>query len=579
MTANIIARTQDEVLDALIRARTVTPEQVEAAVLAQARTPDPLPVTYFLVEAGSLSPSALLAALASLHAGIRTVDLSVTEPAADALQQLGPDHVRRLRALPIARAGQTLQVALADPYPLAVIEELERLIHGPAQPILADEHSLRRAIDRHCPASASIREISSDGHLGDDVDALDDSMDAATSQALVPRAVTEILADGVRMGASDIHIEFYGARGRVRYRVDGAMAERPEQLENSYQRRLVGRLKYMAGMDQAQDRVPDNGSITTTIDGRRVQFRVSTLPTIYGEKVVLRILENTEMALALEQLGLAPDALAVLRAAAGRRDRMLLVTGPTGSGKSTLLYSLLRELNRPDRNVVTIEDPVERRLPGINQVNIQGRGEEGDRTRLTFAGVLNDVLRQDPDLIMVGEIRDRATAETATRAAITGHGVFSTLHTTDTVATIARLRGLGIPDYAIVDTVELIVAQRLVRKVCSQCAEAAQAPSESALIDAGFDPVEARTVGFRRGRGCPRCNQSAPGYAGRTAVHELLRMSPPLRQAIMEGKSPDALRAVARAEGLITLRARALHLAATGITTFEEAVHETPAAE
>jgi type IV pilus assembly protein PilB len=568
------AASEDAVLTLLVDTGQLLPGQVaSAAARRDSEAPDSS-VVYFLIADGTLPAAAALNALGALHDGLRTVDLSSVDPSPDSLALIGAEHVRRLGALPFSRgADHSVHVAFADPYPLTAVEELERiLVRVPVQAFLTDSHSLRTAIDRFYPASASVREISI---VAEERPAESAPVDADASQSVVPRAVTEILTDGVRLGASDIHIEFYGSSGRVRYRIDGAMIERPESLRERFQQRIVGRIKYLARMDQGQSRVPDNGSIATMIDGRTVQFRVSTLPTVHGEKVVLRILENSDLALDLEELGLAPDDLRSVREAAARRDRMLLVTGPTGSGKSTLIYALLAELNRRDCNIVTIEDPVERRIQGINQVNIQGRGDEDAPTRLTFARVLNDVLRQDPDILMVGEIRDRATAETATRAAITGHSVLSTLHTTDTVSTIARLRGLGIPDYAIVDTVALVVAQRLVRKICPQCTAPDSTPLESVLLQAGLPQAAPRS--FRRGRGCTRCNHT--GFAGRTAIHELLPMSGALRQAVIAGRSPDELREVARAEGQVSLRRRALVLAAEGRTTFEEAVYETPAPE
>jgi type IV pilus assembly protein PilB len=553
-------------LDADAAARALARRESDAA---------PRSLTYYLVADGDLDPAALLAA-AARRFGLATVDLDAVRPSAEALGALTSESARRHRVLPVTRTGGVLEIAVADPFPSDALQSIQASTGLDVRPFLADEFRLDRAIREAYPGVDSIREL-----LGSAAAGLADRRGDETHRAIeelvrenpVPRTVERILRDGVAFQASDVHIEFFEHYGRVRYRRDGAMVERPERVEPALRSQIVNRIKVLARMNTAQDRVPDNGHLQLSIDGRDVHFRVSTIPTVWGEKVALRIMEQNEMRLELAALGMESSDLDTLRDAAERRDRMILVTGPTGSGKSTTIYSLLAELNGPSLNIVTVEDPVERRIAGITQVNIQGRGDETDATRLTFSGVMMNLLRQDPDIIMVGEIRDRTTADAAFRAAITGHRVLSTLHTTDTAASVARLRDLGLEPFAIAEAVELVVAQRLVRKLCRSCRIEA-APAAQGATRHAIPPARLRRLTAAAGGGCPDCNRT--GYSGRVAIYEFWRTSKALRRAITECRNADELRAAALAEGLVSLREAGLQLVERGITSFSEVLSQTP---
>ena len=568
----------DDVIPTLEAAGAVTADSVARARARQSSEGMTKSLGYYLVSEGQADPGAILAAAAERF-GLATVDLDRVRPSAEALGTLASEMVRRLRALPVSRTAAVLEIAVSDPYPSDALQSIQAATGLDVRPLLSDEFRLDRAIRAAYPGVDSIRELlgSAAAELPDR--RLDDTkwvIEELVRESPVPRTVDRILRDGVGFNASDIHIEFFEDYGRVRYRRDGSMVERPERVEPGLRTQIINRIKVLARMNTAQDRVPDNGHLQLTIDGREVHFRVSTIPTVWGEKVALRIMEQTEVRLDLDGLGIEATDLETLRDAAERRDRMILVTGPTGSGKSTTIYSLLAELNGPSLNIVTVEDPVERRIAGITQVNIQGRGDETDATRLTFSGVMMNLLRQDPDVIMVGEIRDRTTADAAFRAAITGHRVLSTLHTTDTAATVARLRDLGLAPFAVAEAVELVIAQRLVRKLCRTC-RCEVLPSERYALRHGIATERLARLTPRAGPGCPDCNQT--GYAGRVGIYEFWRASKALRRAITENRTADELRAAACAEGLVTLREAGLRMVERGMTSLAEVISQTPDTE
>lgn len=574
------AWSQDDLIPHLIAAGALSEPDVGAALALQAEGRETRSLVYHLVESGRLAPAALLAEAQRLFPGTETVDLASRPPRADAATLLRPDTAYRLHVLPLARAGNVLHVAVADPYALEVVEHVQLEAGTDVRPFMADDYHLTRALLTAYPQGDSVdvllgdaaRERAGAAGRGSATDAIEKVVAAAK----VPQAVTRILQDGVRMGASDIHVEWSEGSGRVRYRRDGHLMSRAETLPVEVRSQLVNRIKILAAMNTAQDRVPDNGHLEIAFEegGPKVHFRVSTLPTVTGEKVVLRILEHDEVRRTLDELGLDPEQLAVLRDAARRRDRMVLVTGPTGSGKTTTLYSVLEDVAGPAVNVVTIEDPVERRLEWVNQVSIQGRPDEADATRLSFASVLMNVLRQDPDVILVGEIRDLTTARTAVRAAITGHRVFSTLHTPDAVTIIARLRDMGLEPYAVAEAVELVISQRLVRCICERCRVPAPSLTPLQVAQAKVDRAWAGAIRPFQGRGCPDC--AGTGYRGRRAVHEFFRIGPEMRRAIAAGAEPDSLRRAARADGLVTLREMGMRLVEQGVTTLDEVLSETP---
>lgn len=565
----------DELLPQLHAAGRVDADAITRAETRQLADPAPQALTYYLVADGELDPGELLRA-AARHFDVPTVDLDAVSATAQALGTLTSETARRLRVLPLARSSGVLEVAVSDPYPVDALQTIQLATGLDVRPVLADDYRLLRAIQAAFPGVESIQ-----GLLGSAAAELPARRDDDASLAIealvrdnpVPRTVERILRDAVAFHASDIHIEFFEHHGRVRYRRDGSMIERPERVEPALRSQIVNRIKVLARMNTAQDRVPDNGHLQLNVDGHEVHFRVSTIPTVWGEKVALRVMERNELRLDLDTLGMDETDLDAFRDAAGRRDRMILVTGPVGSGKSTTLYSLLSELNDPTLNIVTVEDPVERRIEGITQVNIQGRGDETDQTRLTFSGVMMNLLRQDPDIIMVGEIRDRTTADAAFRAAITGHRVLSTLHTTDTAATVARLRDLGLEPFAVAEAVELVLAQRLVRKLCRACRTEAD-PVVPLRVQKQVPAQRLAQLTAAAGPGCPECNHT--GYSGRIGIYELWRTSRALRRAITESRTADELRAVAVSEGLVTLREAGLRRVERGETSLAEVLRQTP---
>ena len=571
---------QDELIPALLTSGVIDEAAVSAALSRQSEERAARSLVYHLIAAGALPAAHLLTQAQHQFPGIETIDLGTRPPRTDSAGLLSRDTAQRLRVLPLFRSGNVLHVAVGEPYPLEVLQELQVETGSDVRPLMADDYHLTQALLSAYPQNESVDtllgEAAREAAITTTRASASEAIEKVVAAARVPQAVTKILRDGVQLGASDIHIEWGEGFGRVRYRRDGHLMGRAERIPIEVRSQFVNRIKVLAHMNTAQDRVPDNGHLEIAFekDGPKVHFRVSTLPTVTGEKVVLRIQEHTQVRRRLEDIGMTPEQVAELRDAGSRRDRMVLVTGPTGSGKTTTLYSLLQDIASPTLNIVTIEDPVELHIEWINQVNIQGRPDEADQTRLTFASVLMNVLRQDPDIIMVGEIRDLTTAQTAVRAAITGHRVLSTLHTPDTVTTIARLRGLGLEPYAVADSVEIIIAQRLVRRICDNCRADAPPLSPVQIQQAKVDPAWAAAIRPSAGRGCHQCNHT--GFRGRTGVFEFLRLDSPLRRAVAENRTPDHLRELARASGLVALRESGMHLVARGMTTIDEVLSETP---
>ncbi|MDH7500611.1 MAG: type IV-A pilus assembly ATPase PilB, partial [candidate division NC10 bacterium] len=386
--------------------------------------------------------------------------------------------------------------------------------------------------------------------------------------APVVKLVNVILTDAIKKGASDIHLEPYEKTFRVRYRIDGMLYEvmsPPMKLRAA----LTSRVKIMAQLDISERRLPQDGRIKIRMGGKEMDYRVSTLPTLFGEKVVLRLLDKSSLQLDMTKLGFEPKSLADFEAAITAPYGMVLVTGPTGSGKTTTLYSALNRINSPETNIMTAEDPVEFNLPGINQV--QMKAEIG----LNFAAALRSFLRQDPDIIMVGEIRDYETAEIAIKAALTGHLVLSTLHTNDAPSTVSRLLNMGVEPFLVSASTNLILAQRLVRKVCKDCKEEVQVPP-SVLTSLGFSPEEAKSIVCYHGKGCNTCSDT--GYRGRLALYEVMVINEDIKKLILDGASTIELREAARRNGMLTLRESGLQKLREGITTLEEVMRVTTGA-
>ena len=503
---------------------------------------------------------------------IEKVDLSPSEIEDSVFGLVPPQLIQKHQLVPVKLLGSTLTVAMADPTDLVAINEVKFITGYGVRVMLAPPSAIKKTLD-HRFGGVSYDEVLKkfgDGemeviHETDDVNLQE--LQQATMEAPVVTLVNAILADAAKRRASDIHIEPYEKIFRVRFRVDGVLQEimsPPLRLKNP----LVSRLKVMAGLDIAERRLTQDGRIKLKMGvGGELDIRVSVLPTLFGEKVVMRLLDKSNLQLDMSKLGFDPPTLKDFLEAIHKPYGMILITGPTGSGKSTTLYSALSELNKPDVNISTAEDPVEYNLVGINQLQVR------EQIGLTFAAALRSFLRQDPDIIMVGEVRDLETAQIAVKAALTGHLVLSTLHTNDAPSTVDRLINMGVETFLLISSINLIAAQRLVRRICEKCKESAEVSPEI-LINLGVDPAEVGT-GFStfHGRGCGNCNGT--GYRGRLAIYEVMVMHEGLKELILRNASVVELKREAVKQGMSTLRMSALQKVREGLTTIEETVRVT----
>jgi type IV pilus assembly protein PilB len=494
-----------------------------------------------------------------------------------AVIQLIPEEVAQKHiVIPVNRAGSTLILATHDPSNIFAIDDIKFLTGYNVEVVVAPEEQIRRAIDRYYDkASASIDDIMGDFD-DSDLEVVSDSDDVDINElakesedAPVVKLVNLILTDAVKKSASDIHVEPYEKEFRVRYRIDGVLYEvmkPPLKLKNA----ITSRIKIMSDLDIAERRLPQDGRIKLKMGrGKEMDYRVSVLPTLFGEKTVMRLLDKANLQLDMTKLGFEQQQLDVFQHAIHQPFGMVLVTGPTGSGKTTTLYSALAELNKTSENISTAEDPVEFNLMGINQVQMH------DDIGLNFAA-LRSFLRQDPDIIMVGEIRDFETAEIAVKAALTGHMVLSTLHTNDAPSTINRLLNMGIEPFLVASSVNAIVAQRLARRVCGECREQDPEVLKEAMVSAGLSEEEARATKPMKGRGCNNCSNT--GYRGRVALYEVMRCGEELKEFILNGASATEVKREAIRLGMTTLRRSALNKFKEGVTTLSE-VHRVSAAD
>jgi len=547
----------------LVEAGLITQTQLEQGLREQKRNGSLLGST--LIKLGLIRQEDLLDFLGRQY-GYPSIDIARTEIAPDLLRLVPPDVVQRHMVLPVSRAASTLVLAMSDPTNYLVIDDIRFLTGYHIDVVVAEEGALKAAIDRYYDQSASLMEVMSD--LEDmDLELVEDTEDVnleelekATSDAPVVKLVSVILTDAIKKGASDIHIEPYEKNFRVRYRIDGVLYEimnPPIKMKNA----IISRVKIMASLDIAERRLPQDGRIKLKTGGKEMDFRVSVLPTLFGEKIVLRLLDKSNLQLDMTKLGFERQALAHFQEAIYQPYGMVLVTGPTGSGKTTTLYSALSELNKTTQNISTAEDPVEYNLLGINQVQMH------EEIGLNFAAALRAFLRQDPDIIMVGEIRDFETAEIAIKAALTGHLVLSTLHTNDAPSTIHRLLNMGVEPFLVTSSVNLILAQRLCRKICEQCKHLVESLPQ-VLVDMGMSPQEAESTPVFAGKGCDACNGS--GYKGRIALYEVMPMREELKELVLEGASSMELKRAAQRVGMKTLRQSGLEKIRAGITTVDE---------
>ena len=562
----------------LVKENLITADQLKQAIAHQRQNGGRLGTA--LMKLGFVSDDEITEVLSRQY-GVPSINLKYYEVDPAVIKLIPQDTAVRYQIVPLSRVGSTLTIAMIDPTNVFAMDDIKFMTGFNVEPVVASETSVNEAIAKFYGEVESGEELSKvmkdlGAEEGGDVELASEeqemdlaALEKAAEEAPIIKLVNLVLTDAVKRGASDIHIEPYARELRVRFRVDGLLQSvmtPPMKLKDA----IASRIKIMAKLDISEKRLPQDGRIMIKYrrEGRikELDFRVSTVPTLFGEKIVMRLLDKENLRLDMTKLGFEPESLAKFEKAILRPYGMVLVTGPTGSGKTNTLYSSVSRLNTPDTNIMTAEDPVEFQLAGINQVQMK------DQIGLNFASALRAFLRQDPNIILVGEIRDFETAEIAVKAALTGHLVLSTLHTNDAPSTISRLMNMGIEPFLVATSVNLICAQRLVRRICSNCKEPLEVP-EQALLDAGFTPEEAKKTTVYYGKGCGTCNKN--GYRGRVGLYEAMEVNDELRELILVGASALELRKKALDVGMITLRRSGLIKASAGLTTLEEVVRET----
>ena len=566
----VIVRKQIMLGDKLLNEGLITSAQLDKALEEQKKIKEKLGET--LIKLGYISHDDLLPILAN-HIGVQCMRINYNELEDKLAEILPEDFLRKNTIYPVKKENNKLVVAMANPTNVFLIDEIQMRAKQTIKPVLALKDEIEEAIRRFEEAKSSITQQNVDSILSElegesditESEIEDIESGLSSESAPIIRIVNAIISKAIKIGASDIHIEPYLKIVRVRLRVDGVLME-IKQIPKSVSNPIVSRIKIMSDLDIAEKRLPQDGRFRIRSGGRDIDFRVSTLPTVYGEKIVMRILDKGNLRINLEEFGLEQDELGKIYKALSSPYGMILVTGPTGSGKSTTLYSCLNRLNTPDINISTAEDPVEYELMGINQVHC--KSEIG----LDFASALKSFLRQDPDIIMVGEVRDKETAEICIKAALTGHLVLSTLHTNDAPGSIHRLMNMGIEPFMISSSLVMVIAQRLARKSCPFCRE------EKSYLKQTFQALELdyeRYKGkkFYAGVGCPKCNGT--GYKGRIGLYEIMVIDDDLRDLIAKGANTTVLMDKAVENGMKTLRAQALRKAEMGELTLEEVLRVT----
>jgi type IV pilus assembly protein PilB len=566
--------------DLLVKSKVISQEQLTQALTHQ-RQNGGARLGSVLVKMGYVSDEDVTQFLSRQY-GVPAINLSLFELDHAVVKLVPYDTAKRYQVLPLSRVGSSLTLAMVDPTNVFAMDDIKFMTGFNIEPVVASESSINEAIEKayaNVPEEnlddmmATMGEAEADIELtGSDEEEVGLSeLEQAAKEAPIVKLVNLVLTDAVKRGASDIHIEPYEKEYRVRFRIDGVMLNimsPPLKLKDA----ITSRIKIMAKLDISEKRLPQDGRIMLklSVHGRRkeLDYRVSTLPTLWGEKVVLRLLDKENLRLDMTKLGFEPESLEKFERAILKPYGMVLVTGPTGSGKTNTLYSSISRLNKPDTNIMTAEDPVEFQLAGVNQVQMK------ESIGLNFATALRSFLRQDPNIILVGEIRDFETAEIAIKAALTGHLVLSTLHTNGAPETISRLMNMGIEPFLVATSVHMIVAQRLVRRVCKDCTGEIEVPYQT-LIEAGFTAEEAKALKPRKGAGCGVCNNT--GYKGRCGLYEVMEIDEELRELILVGASAMELKKKAIERGMITLRRSGLRKIMDGVTTLDEVIRESVA--
>jgi len=561
----------------LVKQGQITPDQLREALRRQKEQGGRLGSN--LVAMGLIAEPELVSFL-SKHFGVAAIDLSGMTIDEAVIKIIPADIARKYTIMPVSKAGAKVTIAMIDPTNVFAMDDIKFMTGYNVEPVVASETAIRGSIDKYYGSTHALelKKVMEDLDEGvDDLEVLEeeaeefdiDALEQESDEAPVVRLVNIILTDAIKRGASDIHVEPYEKKYRCRYRVDGILYEvmhPPLRLREA----ITSRIKIMAKLDIAEKRLPQDGriKIKTKVGNRNkeLDYRVSVLPTIFGEKIVMRLLDKDNLMLDMTKLGFDVASLTTFENAIHKPYGMVLVTGPTGSGKTNTLYSALSTINKAETNIMTAEDPVEFNLPGINQVQMK------EAIGLNFATALRSFLRQDPNIILVGEIRDFETAEVAIKAALTGHLVLSTLHTNDAPSTINRLMNMGIEPFLVATSVHMVVAQRLVRRICTYCKEPIDT-APAALTSIGFSEREARSTRLFQGRGCEKCGET--GYRGRVGLYEVMPVGEALRDMILNGASAFELREKAIAEGMLTLRGSGLQKIKDGQTTIEEVLRET----
>jgi type IV pilus assembly protein PilB len=586
----------------LVRENLISPQHLRQALDYQREHGGRL--GFNLVKLGLVSDDTITAILSRQY-GIPSVNLELFDIDESVLRLIPQEVAQKYSVLPLSRVGATLTLAMVDPTNVFAMDDIKFMTGLNVEPVVVAEASVQQAIAKYYSTTREIElasvttdfapngngnafseadlvsldslaldhsSIEEEVEVFEENDEIDlSSLTRMSEDAPVVRLVNVLLVDALRRGASDIHVEPYEKELRIRFRIDGVLYDvmhPPLKMRDA----LISRIKIMSKLDISEKRLPQDGRIKVRVKvdsrSRELDFRVSTLPTLFGEKVVLRLLDKEKLMLDMTNLGFEPESLVKFQRNISKPYGMVLVTGPTGSGKTNTLYSALQSLNTIDTNIMTAEDPVEFNLPGINQVQMK------EQIGLNFAAALRSFLRQDPNIVLVGEIRDFETAEIAIKAALTGHLVLSTLHTNDAPSTISRLMNMGIEPFLVATSVNLIQAQRLIRRICKDCKKEHPTPKE-ALMEIGFTAEEAEKTKTYKGRGCPSCNDT--GYKGRIGLYEVMEVTDEIRELILIGASALELRKKSIEDGMITLRESGLQKVRNGVTTIEEVLRETVA--
>jgi type IV pilus assembly protein PilB len=573
----------------LLKEKRISPAQLQEALSYQKSSGGKL--GFNLVKLGFVKDEEITALLSKQY-GVPSINLTQFEIDPTIIKLIPSETAHKYQIVPLSRSGATLTIAMTDPTNVFAMDDIKFMTGYNVEPVVASETAVLEAIERYYMAPASraadalapstplemaSKELAEAAVIDDeDVEVIEDleeidvaSLERQSGEAPVIRLVNLMLMSAIQKGASDIHIEPYEKEFRVRFRIDGILYNvmaPPMKFRDA----ITSRMKIMAKLDIAEKRLPQDGRIKIRFADngatKEIDFRVSCLPTLFGEKIVLRLLDKDKLMLDMTKLGFESESLVKFEANIQKPWGMVLVTGPTGSGKTNTLYSSISRINTPETNIMTAEDPVEFNLMGVNQVQVR------ENIGLNFAAALRSFLRQDPNIILVGEIRDFETAEIAVKAALTGHLVLSTLHTNDAPSTVNRLMNMGIEPFLVASSLNLVCAQRLVRRICKNCSEPHPTPAQ-ALMQAGFSAEDAKKVVPNHGRGCDTCNNT--GYKGRVGLYEVMEVTEELRELILVGASALELRKKAIEEGMITLRHSGLRKVQDGVTTIDEVVRET----